>query len=120
MGIGIDIIEIKRIEALVRHWGNRFLNRVFTDKELNEWRFRGKRAVFLAGRFATKEAFLKASGSPRSGIKGIRWKEIEILGDQFEKPTLWFNGKKVENIDLSISHTQELAISVVMTNITDK
>ncbi|MDI6840692.1 MAG: holo-ACP synthase [bacterium] len=110
MGIGVDIIEIKRIEEMVAHWGDSFLNRIFTDRELGEWKSRGERMAFLAGRFATKEAFLKASG-----VKGVGWKEIEVLGIPMEKPVIWVRGKKEEDADVSISHTNELAISIVIT-----
>ncbi|MCK4352043.1 holo-ACP synthase [candidate division WOR-3 bacterium] len=109
MKVGIDIAEIKRISEVVRHWGDKFLNRIFTKNELKEWKARGSRTSFLAGRFAAKEAFLKAIGT-----SGIRWKEIEVLGGLMEKPVIWFGGKKIEGADLSISHTEELAISIVI------
>ena len=110
VGIGIDIIEIKRVENMVEHWGDSFLNRIFSDRELEEWRMRGERMAFLAGRFATKEAFLKAAG-----VRGAAWKEIEVLGPPMERPKIWFKGKSEKGIDVSISHTEELVISVVIT-----
>jgi phosphopantetheine--protein transferase-like protein len=85
MGIGIDIVEIDRIDKMVERWGEKFLNRVFTDGELREWKLRGKRMSFIAGRFATKEAFVKATSSKVSG-----WKDIEVLGVPFESPSIRF------------------------------
>ncbi len=110
MGIGIDILEINRIDKMVEQWGERFLTRVFTDGELKEWNIRGKRISFLAGRFATKEAFVKATSSKVSG-----WKDIEVLGVPFESPTIRFQGKNMKEAQLSISHTDQLAVAVVIT-----
>ena len=110
MGIGIDIVEIDRIDKMVERWGEKFLNRVFTDGELREWKLRGKRMSFIAGRFATKEAFLKATSSKIS-----RWKDIEVLGVPFESPTIRFQEKDIEEVQLSISHTDQLAVAVVIT-----
>ena len=78
--IGIDIIEIARIEGAINRWGGRFLQRVYTEPELRLCR---KRASSLAARFAGKEAVMKALGT---GAKGISWREIEILSEPSGKP----------------------------------
>jgi len=109
MGIGIDIIEIKRISEMIDQWGDQFLKRIFTDAEITEWESKGKRTSFLAGRFAAKEAFFKVTNE-----KGINWKEIEILSTTTGKPVLRFKGKE-EDKEVSISHTEDLAVSVVIT-----
>src|SRR5437588_12613631 len=70
---GVDLIEIPRIEAAVRRWGDRILHRVWTDRELM---YCGGRAERLASRFAGKEAASKTLGT---GIRDIIWREIEIL-----------------------------------------
>ena len=106
MNVGIDIVDIDRIGILVQKYDSAFLNKVFTERELNEWATRGRRLSFLAGRFATKEAFFKASG-----IKGLRWKDIETLGTI---PEIELKKKKLKNVNLSISHTDKLATSVVL------
>ena len=70
--IGVDIIEIDRIQKTVARWGERFLRRVYTDAELELY----KKAESLAVRFAGKEAAVKALGT---GMRGIGWKDIEVL-----------------------------------------
>jgi holo-[acyl-carrier protein] synthase len=110
VAIGIDIVEIARIGRSVERWGERFLGRVFTDREIEEWHVRGERMSLLAGKFATKEAFVKVSEK-----REIRWKDIEVLGVPFQRPVLWFRGEKM-NVELSISHTQQIAVSVVVSN----
>src|SRR5947209_4566537 len=79
---GIDVIEIERIEAAVDRWGERFLQRIYTDAEQAYCRGKSRR---LAGRFAAKEAASKALGV---GVRHIRWRDIEILPDPRGKPTL--------------------------------
>lgn len=116
MGIGIDIVEIDKIERLIDRWGDKFLTRVFSDRELREWEMRGKRLSLLAGKFATKEAFFKANRVDTGPLTRMRWKKIEVLGAPFEPPVIWVKGQKVD-IQLSISHTQQLAVSVVMINV---
>lgn len=114
MGIGIDIVDIDKIDRLIEKWGDRFLNRIFTDRELKEWELRGKRVSLLAGKFATKEAFFKANNSKEDWrFVSIKWKEIEVLDIPSGAPVIWVKGQKT-NTNISISHTQQIAISVVV------
>src|SRR5437868_15195524 len=83
---GVDLIEIERIEAAVNRWGERFLHRVWTDRELAYCRGRYPQ---LAARFAAKEAVSKALGT---GIRGIVWRDIEVLPDRRGKPLLFLDG----------------------------
>ncbi|MDD2890024.1 MAG: holo-ACP synthase [bacterium] len=106
MKVGIDIVDIKRIGILIKKYDSRFLNKVFTEKELKEWETRGKRLSYLAGRFATKEAFSKAVK-----VKGLHWKDVESLGII---PEIKLRNKKLKNAKLSISHTEKLATAVVV------
>jgi holo-[acyl-carrier protein] synthase len=106
MTVGIDIVDIKRIGVLIKKYDSRFLNKVFSEKELKEWETRGKRLSYLAGRFATKEAFSKAVK-----IKGLNWKDVESLG---VIPEIKLKNKKLKNVKLSISHTEKLATAVVV------
>ncbi len=101
---GVDILEISRIRTMVERWGQRFLDRVFTDTELRICKEIPER---LASRFAGKEAVMKALGT---GTRGISWQEIEIASELSGKPVVNLYGKareKAESLGLS-----ELAISL--------
>jgi len=85
-GIGIDIIEVARIEKQLGRVQERFLRRLFTDREIA---FAGRKrfqALHFAARFAAKEACLKAMGTGLSA--GIGWKDVEILNDEAGKPSV--------------------------------
>jgi len=113
--IGIDIIEIARVEKAISRWGEGFLHRVYTDPELKLYR---NQPLSLAVRFAGKEAVIKALG-PQT--KGINWREIEILSDPGGKPSVHLYGKAQERADnlgvdklaISLSHSREYAIALV-------
>jgi len=85
--VGVDIIEIERIEAVLRRHGERFLQRVYTPAERAYCR---GRVPELAARFAAKEAVSKALGT---GLRGIAWQEMEILGDERGKPLVNLHGR---------------------------
>ena len=112
----VDLIEIARIDEVVVRHGKHYLERVFTPAELE---YCGKRAESLAGRFAAKEAVAKALGT---GIGDISWKEIEILGDEQNAPTLTLHGMaetKAKEMGLttwsvSISHSQSHSVALVV------
>ncbi len=114
--IGIDIIEIVRIERALERWGERFLHRVYTEPELRRCR---KKPSRLAGRFAGKEAVMKALGT---GVKGISWREIEILAEPSGKPLVHLYGKAQEKaadlgldkLAISLSDSKEYAIAFVV------
>ena len=113
--IGIDIIEIARIEKAIACWGEGFLNRVYTEPELRLYR---KKLSSLAARFAGKEAVIKALGTP---TKSISWREIEILSDPSGKPLVHLHGKAqnqakslgLDKLAISLSHSKEYAIAFV-------
>lgn len=112
--IGVDIIEISRIEALIRRWNNTFLQRVFTPSELE---LHGN-VSSLAARFAAKEAVLKALGACD---KGISWQDIEILAECNGKPSVYLKGKAklqaeesaISRLNISLSHSREYAVAFV-------
>lgn len=114
--IGVDIVEIARIEKAIAIWEERFLNRVFTDSELE---LCGNRSSSLAVRFSGKEAVIKALGGMS---KGFSWKEIEILSDPRGKPLVNLYGsvqKKAANMGLdgfaiSLSDSEEYAVAFVV------
>ena len=82
VAVGIDIIEIARIRRTLADFGDRFLRRVYTEQERERY---GSRISELAARFAAKEATSKALGT---GIRGIRWREMEVLSNRRGKPVL--------------------------------
>lgn len=112
---GVDLIEISRIEEVISRHGRHYLERIYTPAELE---LCGKRIESLAGRFAAKEAVAKALGC---GIGDVTWKEIEILGDEQNAPTLTLHGAAGQKAgelglmtwSLSISHSQSHAVAFV-------
>ena len=113
-GLGIDIIEVKRIKKIMEDYGDRFLKRILTDNEINYCMKFSKPELHLAGRFAAKEAYSKAIGT---GVgKSYSWKDIEILNNERGKPYIVhikeseYSGLKYE---VSISHTEEYACAAV-------
>ena len=118
--IGIDIVEIKRLEKVSKKWGKPFLNKVYTEKELR-YSFQKKFPYqHLAARFAAKEAIFKALGEVTSDFVG--WKNIEILNDNFGKPVVYWHGdaekiRKKKNLKgalVSLSHTENYAVATAM------
>lgn len=113
---GIDIIEIRRIQTALDRHGERFLKRVFTEKEILECR---GRANALAVRFAAKEAAAKALGT---GIGPIAWREVETLQKWSGEPYLVLHGSAdiiarkagLGVWAVSLSHSQDNAIAVVV------
>lgn len=105
-GNGIDIVEISKLQKAVNRWGEVFLNRVFTDVELQYSRSKRFPMQHLAARFAAKEAIFKAFGTDSK----LGFKDIEILNDSFGRPFSKIKNKS-EKIFLSISHTDNYAIA---------
>ena len=111
-GIGTDIIEIDRIKKAVSLYGDKFLKRVFSNRELSYCDKRGKlRFPELAVRFAAKEAYSKALGT---GMKGIHWKKIEVVNNKQGKPHIAFEGKVLEQVHVSLSHSENSAVACVI------
>lgn len=116
LATGVDLIEIARIEEVVTRHGKHYLERVFTIAEIEQ---SGKRPASLAARFAAKEAVAKALGC---GIGDVAWREIEILGDEHNAPTLVLHGAAEQRAtdlgltqwSLSLSHSQSLAVAFVV------
>lgn len=116
MRTGVDLIEISRIQAVLERHGQRFLKRVFTQREAVAY---GLRPASLAARWAAKEAVAKALGC---GIGPVSWHEIEILADDAGAPLLFLHGRAADlSTDLglsawsiSLSHTHTVAIAFVV------
>jgi holo-[acyl-carrier protein] synthase len=113
--IGVDIIEIDRIKRAISRWQDSFLNRIYTRAELE-----GTHNVSsLAARFAAKEAVMKALGT---GMKGIGWKDIEIINNGDGTPLIRLYDRALEKsaeigiarFDVSLSHSRKYAIAFVI------
>jgi len=115
---GIDIIEVERIKEAIQKFGERFLKRIYTQTEIDYCEtFNDTKYVHYAARFAAKEAFSKAIGT---GItQGFKFSELGIRNEANGKPTLELTGNLAEKwnkftIHVSLSHTRENAIAVVI------
>jgi holo-[acyl-carrier protein] synthase len=114
--VGIDIIEIERIGLVLQKHGDRFLNRIYTEVERQRY---GTRIPELAARFAAKEATMKALGT---GIRGVRWRDIETLSNRRGKPILVLHGTARARADLlgfthfsiSLTHSRTEAMATVI------
>lgn len=119
IGIGMDATEIDRIEAAVARFGDRFLRRVFTEGEVAYATRRRNPAPHLAGRFAAKEAAMKALGTGHS--HGVLWRDIEVVRVG-GPPQLRLHGEaaaraahlKATSSLLTITHSETLAIAQVL------
>lgn len=122
--IGIDIIEVKRIEQATSRWGERFLRRVFTPDEIG---YCAGRTPSLAARWAAKEAVSKALGTGWAAqaphpAGWIDWTEVEVVRQPSGEPGLRLHGKAaaraaalgVVGWRLSLSHTDDYAVAMVL------
>jgi holo-[acyl-carrier protein] synthase len=120
VGLGIDIAEVSRIEAAITRHGRPFLERVFTPAEIAYCESHRNRFERYAGRFAAKEAAMKALGTGWSG--GVRWVDIEVTRLPSGQPTLVLRGAtrehanrlKVRRASLSITHSGNTALAEVI------
>ena len=124
---GVDLVDIDRIAQAVARWGNRFLQRVFTDRELAD---AGGRAPSLAARFAAKEAVAKALGVGVVGLgaqstgaaAAVAWRDIEVVREPNGRPVLVLHGRAAalaqrlgwRHTALSLSHARHTAIASVV------
>ncbi len=119
IGIGLDATDIPRIADTLERYGERFLRRVFTDEEIAYCKRRRNPAPHLAGRFAAKEAAMKALGTGHS--RGVLWKDIEVVRGG-GPPRLQLYGGAARRADamnvrgslLTITHSETLALAQVM------
>ena len=107
LGMGIDIIEISRIQKAVERWGDDFLRHILTDEEIAHARKYKFPYPHYAGRFAAKEAIFKALGN-----KDVSWKDLNISNDAQGKPCCVYRNKDFSNrILLTISHSKDYAVA---------
>lgn len=111
---GTDIIEIERIRKSIEHVGYRFLNTIFTEKEIEYCEaHQSNKYQHYAARFAAKEAVYKAMNKI-SKVERVRWKNFEIVNNNYGKPEINVNNDRIESIDISISHCKEYAMASVV------
>jgi holo-[acyl-carrier protein] synthase len=120
IGTGVDLIEIERIAHSIERFGDRFLHRVYTDSEIAYCRRKRSSAESFAARFAAKEAGAKALGTGIS--RGVTWTEFEVKREPSGRPLLALSGRAealakelgVRSISLSLTHTREMAMAMVL------
>jgi len=118
VGLGIDMIEVGRVGRTVERHGDRFLNRIFHPRELEQ--NRGDRVQYLAARFAVKEALFKALGT--GWAAGVRWVDVEVQNLESGQPILLLHGRAAERAKrmgadrsyVTITHTSGHAAAVVI------
>ena len=120
VGLGVDITEVDRMEAAIERRGRPLLERLFTPSEIAYCEKHRHRAERFAGRFAAKEAAMKALGT--GWARGVRWVDIEVVREPSGKPTLKLSGAAcaiatslgVKKIALTITHTGNTALALVI------
>jgi holo-[acyl-carrier protein] synthase len=120
IGLGTDIVDVARIEKLLRDKRDEFLARVFSPDEVAYCEQMARPAVHFAARFAAKEALMKAIGT--GWAEGVGFKDIHVTNDPSGRPVLQAQGETRKRLDglgpsflwLSLSHTREYAMAVVV------
>ncbi|PZC48194.1 MAG: holo-[acyl-carrier protein] synthase [Chloroflexi bacterium] len=113
---GVDIVELHRIARVVERYGDRFLRRIYTQGEVD---FCRGRIPQLAGRFAAKEAVMKALGT---GIRGVGWREVEVVRKRGQAPQVQLHGRAqlkaealgLQELSLTTSHSKDYAVAFVV------
>ena len=115
---GTDIIEIDRIKENVENLGDKFVNRIYTEKEIEYCESKkGQKYQHYAGRFAAKEAAFKAISPILKDKSRITWKSFEVENDKEGKPHIYIHdidNTAFESIDISISHCKNYAVAYVV------
>jgi len=114
--IGVDLVDIRRIESAISRWGQRFLDHIYTAAELE---LCAGKPRSLAARFAAKEAVMKALGT---GFQRAFWRDIEVLAEKDGRPVIKLSGRArrsayaigVSGVTVSMSHSGDHAIACVI------
>ena len=117
VGTGIDIVEVFRMRDAINKWGDNFLTKVFTNKEIKYSNSKRFAPQHFAARFAAKEAVVKAFGVARK--YPLNWTDIEIFNNGEGKPVILFSNdalklkkrKKVSEVVVSMSHSKNYAVA---------
>jgi len=117
VGTGVDLSEVPRIQASIERFGRKFIERIYTAREIAYVERKANKFERYAARFAAKEAGMKAIGT--GWRHGVRWQDFEVVNLVSGKPTLRFHGVAAEyaerlgvrNIALSLTHTKEYGMA---------
>ena len=120
VGSGVDLCEVHRIREAIARYGNRFVERIYTEREIAYAQTKANLYERYAARFAAKEAGMKAIGTGWHG--GVRWRDFEVINLPSGRPTLQFHAKAAEyaerlgvrSVSLSITHTSVQAMAIVI------
>jgi holo-[acyl-carrier protein] synthase len=120
VGTGVDLAEVPRIQASVERFGERFVKRIFTEREIAYVERKANKYERYAARFAAKEAGMKAIGT--GWRRGVRWQDFEVSNLRSGKPMLLLHGVAAEfaaklgvkNISLSLTHTAQYGMAHVI------
>lgn len=120
LGTGVDLAEVARIRDAVERYGQRFIGRIYTPGEIAYVERKANRYERYAGRFAAKEAGMKAIGT--GWKRGVRWQDFEVANLPSGRPTLRLHGEAakiaerlgVKSVQLSITHTAQLGMAHVI------
>ena len=120
LGTGVDLAEVARIRSAVERHGNRFIERIYTPREIAYVEKKANRFERYAGRFAAKEAGMKAIGT--GWRRGVHWQDFEVANLPSGRPTLRLYGVAariaeemgVKSVHLSVTHTAELGMAHVI------
>ena len=120
VGSGVDLCEVQRIKVAIERHGRRFLERIYTEREIAYAQSKANLYERYSARFAAKEAGMKALGTGWRG--GVKWRDFEVANLPSGRPTLQFHGKAAEfanklgaaNISLSLTHTSVQAMAIVI------
>jgi holo-[acyl-carrier protein] synthase len=116
-GIGVDVVDVKRMKKVLREQGDHFLSKVFSDMEVTYCRTKKKPYIHFAARFAAKEAVAKAMRTGWSGV--FHWRDIEVVNDQSGAPHIILcrdvaRALELYNVHLSLSHSDNTVVAFVV------
>jgi holo-[acyl-carrier protein] synthase len=120
VGVGTDLAEVARIRKSIARYGERFLNRIYTEQERAYASSKANSAERFAARFAAKEAAMKAIGT--GWRRGVTWKDLAVVNERSGRPVLRLTGGAraiadgigVKRVSVSLTHTAETAFAVVI------
>jgi holo-[acyl-carrier protein] synthase len=114
IGIGSDLIDIRRIERTLERYGDRFISRIFTDEERRRSERRAGRAASYAKRYAAKEACSKALGTGFRG--GVYWRDLGVINLASGKPTLVLTGGALRQLEAMVPKGMVATIELTLTD----